>query len=105
MKPPWGAVLTHAIIPQLQSNQSIVLAAWIIGATVTPYAIILHSALTQHRVVPHGDVQKKRLFRFEIVDVSAAMGVASLVNMAMLVMAAGTFYQHGARNVGNLEQA
>ncbi|MGO9412722.1 MAG: Nramp family divalent metal transporter [Spirochaetia bacterium] len=105
VKPPWRAVLTHAIIPQLQSGQSIVLAAGIIGATVTPYAIILHSALTQDRVVPRGDIQKKRLFRFEIVDVSVAMGVASLVNMAMLVMAASTFYQHGIENVGTLEQA
>jgi manganese transport protein len=105
VKPPWGAVLTHAIIPQLEGNESILLAAGILGATVTPYAIILHSALTQDRVIPHGGIQKRRLFRFEIVDVSAAMGVASLVNMAMLVMAAGTFYQHGVKNVGTLELA
>ena len=72
---------------------------------MTPYAIILHSALTQDRVVPHGDIQKKRLFRFEIADVVVAMGIASLVNMAMLVMAAGTFYQHGMKDVGTLEQA
>jgi len=69
VKPPWGDVLTHAIIPQLEGTESIVLAAGILGATVTPYAIILHSALTQDRVVPHGDIQKKRLFRFEIADV------------------------------------
>jgi manganese transport protein len=77
----------------------------ILGATVTPYAIILHSALTQDRVVSQSDIQKKRLFRFEIVDVSVAMGVASLVNMAMLVMAAGTFHQYGVKDVGTLEQA
>jgi manganese transport protein len=105
VKPPWAEVLTHAVIPRLAGGESIVLAAGILGATVTPYAIILHSALTQNRVVPHGDIQKKRLFRFEIVDVVVAMGVASLVNMAMLVMAAGTFYQGGAKNVGTLEQA
>ena len=105
VKPPWADVLAHAVIPRLDGSESIVLAAGILGATVTPYAVILHSALTQNRVVPHGDIQKKRLFRFEIVDVTVAMGVASLVNMAMLVMAAGTFYQNGARNVGTLEQA
>ena len=105
VKPPWGEVLTHTIIPQFDGTESIVLAAGILGATVTPYAVILHSALTQDRVVPHDDIQKKRLFRFEIVDVVVAMGIASLVNMAMLVMAAGTFHQHGMRNVGTLEQA
>jgi manganese transport protein len=105
VNPPWGDVLAHAIVPRLEGTESIVLAAGILGATVTPYAIILHSALTQDRVVPHGDVQKKRLFRFEIADVIVAMGIASLVNMAMLVMAAGAFYQHGVRNVGTLEQA
>lgn len=105
VKPPWGEVLTSAIIPRLEGTESIVLAAGILGATVTPYAIILHSALTQHRVVPHGDIQKKRLFRFEIADVCIAMGIASLVNMAMLVMAASTFYQHGMKDVGNLPQA
>ena len=105
VKPPWGDVLAHAIIPRLEGTQSIVLAAGILGATVTPYAIILHSALTQDRVIPHGDLQKKRLFRFEIVDVIAAMGIASLVNMAMLIMAAATFFHHGAKDVGTLEQA
>ena len=105
VKPPWGVVLTHTIIPQFEGTASIVLAAGILGATVTPYAVILHSALTQGRVVPHDDIQKKRLFRFEIVDVVLAMGIASLVNMAMLVLAAGTFHQHGMRDVGTLEQA
>jgi manganese transport protein len=105
VKPPWGDVLAHAVIPRLDGTESIVLVAGILGATVTPYAIILHSALVQDRVVPHGDIQKKRLFRFEIADVIVAMGIASLVNMAMIVMAAGTFYQHGMKNVGTLEQA
>ena len=105
VKPRWGDVLTHAIVPQFEGIESLVLAAGILGATVTPYAIILHSALTQDRVVMQDDIQTKRLFRFEIVDVVVAMGIASLVNMAMLVMAAGTFHEHGMNNVGTLEQA
>ena len=105
VKPRWGDVLTHAIVPQFRGTGSLVLAAGIVGATVTPYAIILHSSLTQGRVVTQDDIQSKRLFRFEIVDVVVAMGVASLVNIAMLVMAAGTFHQHGMNNVGTLEQA
>ena len=105
VKPPWGQVVAHTFIPQFEGPESIVLAAGILGATVTPYAVILHSALTQDRVVPRNDIQRRRLFRFEIVDVVVAMGIASLVNMAMLVMAAGTFHQHGMRDVGTLEQA
>ena len=98
-------MVAHTFIPQLEGAESIVLAAGILGATVTPYAVILHSALTQDRVVPQNDIQKRRLFRFEIVDAVAAMGIASLVNMAMRVMAAGTFHQHGMKDVGTLEQA
>jgi manganese transport protein len=105
VKPPWSGVLTHAIIPRFEGTGSVVLGAGILRATVTPYAIVLHSALTQNRVVTHDNIQKKRLFRFEIVDVVVAMGVASLVNMAILVMAAGSFHQHGLKDVGTLEQA
>ena len=105
VKPPWSEVFAHTIVPQFEGTGSIVLAAGILGATVTPYAVILHSALTQDRVVPHDDIQRRRLFRFEIVDVVVAMGIASLVNMAMLVMAAGTFHQHGMNDVGSLAQA
>ena len=105
VKPPWGDVITHTFVPRFEGYESLVLAAGIVGATVTPYAIILHSSLTQHRVVPHSDLQRKRLFGFEIADVIVAMGTASLVHMAILVMAAGTFHQHGAKDVGTLEQA
>ena len=105
VKPPWCDVITHTFVPRLEGYESLVLSAGIVGATVTPYAIVLHSSLTQSRVVPHNDLQRKRLFRFEIADVVVAMGTASLVNMAILIMAAGTFHQHGAKDVGTLEQA
>jgi manganese transport protein len=105
VKPDWGAVLPHAVIPQFQGNESIILSVGILGATVMPHVIFLHSALTQNRIVGHGDAQKRRLFRYELVDVGVAMGVAGLVNGAMLVMAAGTFFQNGQHDVGTLEQA
>ncbi len=70
-----------------------------------PHAIFLHSALTQNRIVVRKDRLMKRLFRFEIIDVVIAMGVAGLVNGAMLVMAATTFHQRGYMDVGSLEQA
>jgi manganese transport protein len=86
-KPDWNAVAYHAVVPMFQGPESIVLAAGILGATVMPHAIYLHSALTQGRIVVKDPRLQKRLFRFEIIDVLIAMGMASLINGAMLIMA------------------
>jgi manganese transport protein len=83
----------------------VLLAAGILGATVMPHALFLHSALTQGRIVVRDPVQLKRLFRFEILDVLIAMGLAGLVNMAMLIMAASTFFNQGLHEVGSIEEA
>jgi len=104
VKPVWGDVLPHAVLPSFQGKESVVLAVGILGATIMPHAIFLHSALTQDRI-PHDASQRKRLFRFEIIDVIAAMGVAGLINAAMLIVAAGTFFVHGMHAVGTLEEA
>lgn len=104
VKPIWGDVLPHAVMPLFEGRESVVLAAGILGATVMPHAIFLHSALTQGRI-PHSPSQQKRLFRFEIVDVVFAMGVAGLINAAMLIVAAGTFFLNGKSGVGTLEEA
>ena len=92
-------------MPQFAGPQSVLLAAGILGATVMPHAIFLHSALTQHRIVVKEPSQMRRLFRFEVIDVAIAMGLASLVNMAMLIMAAATFYNTGTSSVGSIEDA
>ncbi len=102
--PVWGEVIFHAVVPQFSGTQSIVLATGILGATVMPHAIYLHSALTQSRVVTHDPAKLKRLFRFELVDVAIAMGVASLVNAAMLIMSASAFYPN-LSSIGTLEEA
>ena len=104
-KPNWSQVLYHAVVPQLNGTESILLATGIIGATVMPHAIYLHSALTQGRIVVHEPALLKKLFRYEVIDVVIAMGVASLVNGAMLIMAASTFYGKGLNTIGSLEQA
>jgi manganese transport protein len=104
-KPNWGNVLYHSVVPQFSGTESVLLATGIVGATVMPHAIYLHSALTQGRIVVRDPGQLKRLFRYEMVDVIVAMGIASLVNMAMLMMAASTFFKHGLTEVGTLEQA
>jgi manganese transport protein len=77
----------------------------ILGATVMPHVIFLHSSLTAGRIVTREPEQLHRLFRFELVDVLIAMGVAGLVNGAMLVMAAATFHTSGHADVGTIEEA
>jgi manganese transport protein len=104
-KPDWGRVLTHAVVPQFSGPESVLLAAGILGATVMPHAIFLHSALTQNRIVVREPTLLRRLFHFEVVDVLIAMGVASLINAAMLIMAASTFYNQGLTSVGTLQEA
>ena len=104
-RPEWNKVLYHSVVPQFSGTESILLATGILGATVMPHAIYLHSALTQGRIVVREPTQMRRLFRYELVDVLVAMGLASLINMAMLIMAASTFYQHGLTEVGTLEEA
>jgi manganese transport protein len=104
-KPDWGQVFFHATVPQFSGAESVLLATGILGATVMPHAIFLHSALTQDRIVVKDPVQLKRLFRFEIADVAIAMSVAGLVNAAMLIMAAATFFSSGATHIGTIEEA
>lgn len=104
-QPEWGAVLYHAVTPSFAGPQSVVLATGILGATVMPHAIFLHSALTQQRIVVSAPDQLRRLFRLEVVDVLIAMSLAGLVNAAMLIMAASTFYREGMTHVGTIEEA
>jgi manganese transport protein len=104
-KPDWGLVAYHSVVPQFAGSQSVLLATGILGATVMPHVIFLHSALTQNRIVTRDAVQLKRLFNFEVADVLIAMGVAGLINAAMLLMAAATFHAHGMTQVGTIEEA
>ena len=104
-KPDIKTLLYHSVVPQFSGTESILLATGILGATVMPHAIFLHSALTQQRIIVKHPDKLKKLFRFEIMDVFIAMGIASFVNMAMLIMSAATFHQHGYTNVATIEDA
>jgi manganese transport protein len=104
-RPNWGAIAYNAIVPRFQGTESVLLSAGILGATVMPHVIFLHSALTQGRIVTTDPQQLRRLYRFEITDVLLAMGLAGFVNAAMLIMAAATFHQHGLSQVGTIEEA
>jgi manganese transport protein len=103
--PDWGQVVHHAFVPQFAGSESVLLAAGILGATVMPHVIFLHSALTQRRIMVRTPAKLRRLFKFELVDVVIAMGVAGLINAAMLMMAASTFYGSGLTTVGTIQEA
>lgn len=104
-RPNWGQVLFHAVAPQFSGGSSVLLATGILGATVMPHAIFLHSSLTQGRIITRDPAQLRRLFRYEVLDVVIAMGLAGLINAAMLVMAAATFFNQGLTHIATIQEA
>jgi manganese transport protein len=104
-RPNWGQVVYHTFVPWLGGTQSVLFTVGIIGATVMPHVIYLHSSLTQQRIIPRSEQEARRIFRWSIPDVVIAMGLAGLVNMAMLYMAASTFFAHGQNNVADINTA
>ena len=100
VKPDWGQVAKGVLVPKINS-QSIYVAVSMLGATVMPHVIYLHSALVQHRVKedagtdhPEKWHRTMRHLRYELFDVLAAMNGAWLINSAMIVMAAAVFYKN-----------
>jgi len=103
--PDWAQVAWHSVVPQFAGGESVFLATGILGATVMPHVIFLHSSLTQARIVTLDVSRRRRLYRFEILDVAIAMGVAGLINAAMLIMAAAAFYRAGLTHIASIEEA
>jgi len=104
-RPDWTEVAVGALVPRFAGTESVLLATGILGATVMPHVIFLHSALTQHRIVPRNEAQAKLLYRFEVTDVLLAMGLAGVVNAAMLIMAASTFHARGLTAIATIDEA
>jgi manganese transport protein len=102
--PEWGQFFYHAVVPRLTGPDSVTLAVGIVGATVMPHAIYLHSAMMTNRVQSRTDEQRRRLIRYSNLEVVFALGLAGLVNMAMVAMAATMFHQ-GHSDVGEIETA
>jgi manganese transport protein len=94
-KPDFGAAGAAILRPRFADTQSVLLASGILGATVMPHVIYLHSALTQDRIIAGDTAQRRRIFRFEMIDIVIAMSLAGLINAAMLMMAAATFWAQG----------
>ncbi|MCL4528801.1 MAG: Nramp family divalent metal transporter [Chloroflexi bacterium] len=105
VRPDAATVFYYTFVPHFSGTESVLLATGILGATVMPHALYLHSALTQGRIVTDNPKQQRRLFHFELIDVFIAMGIASTINAAMLIMAAATFFNRGLTAVGTIEEA
>jgi manganese transport protein len=104
-KPDGGEVAKHLVLPGFSGSQSILLATGIIGATVMPHVIYLHSALTQKRVVGRDDEERRKILGFERVDVVIALSLAGIVNISMMVVAAGLFHGSGLAGIDTIEGA
>jgi len=103
-KPDWTAVGIHTLLPTLPNGEAVLVAVGMLGATVMPHVIYLHSQLVQWRKTPETDEQKMKHYRLERMDITIAMNIAFLVNAAMVVVAAAVFYARGLA-VESIEQA
>jgi manganese transport protein len=100
-----AGAIARGLIPGFDGKDSVLLAVGILGATVMPHVIYLHSALTQDRIRPRDTSERKLLLRFQRIDVFIAMGLAGLINMAMLVIAASVFHDTGLSHVDTIQGA
>jgi manganese transport protein len=104
-KPQWSSIAYHSVVPQLAGSNSVLLAVGIVGATVMPHAIYLHSSLTRDRIPTDTDADRKKVLWFSNIEVVVALGVAGLVNMAMLAMAAAVFFATGHKDIADINTA
>lgn len=93
--PEPASIFKGLFTPQFKGVDSVMLAAGILGATVMPHAIYLHSALTQKRVIGITESERKKIFQYEFFDVLIAMIIAGAVNASMLIVAASLFFDSG----------
>lgn len=101
---PKPTEVLSGLFPSFDGVGSILLATGILGATVMPHAIYLHSSLTQSRVIGRSEAEKKKIFKFEFFDIIIAMVIAGAINISMLVIAAALFHKRGM-DVSDLDVA
>lgn len=101
---PWLIVGQNMFLPQLPDDAAITVAVGLIGATVMPHALFLHSSLTQTRLKPQDDEQRARILKYSNIEVAIALGVAGIINIAMVIMFAAVFHV-GHPGVAKIETA
>jgi manganese transport protein len=102
---PSASGAAQGLVPRFHGPDSVYLAVGILGATVMPHAIYLHSALTSRRMPVHDDGERRRVLRFERLDIVVALGIAGIINMTMLAVAAKLFHEGGLSEVDTIPGA
>jgi manganese transport protein len=100
----WHSAAVNSVLPHLANGEALLLAVGIIGATVMPHAVYLHSGLTQARIPAHDEREKRKILRISNGEVMIALAISGLVNMAMVMMAASAFHA-GHSDVAQIETA
>ncbi|GAB2577857.1 Nramp family divalent metal transporter [Dyella jejuensis] len=100
----WADAGRQLLLPRLPDAQACVLAVGIIGATVMPHALFLHSGLTQARFPTRSENERRKVLRFSNIEVVVALTIAGVINLAMVMMAAGAFHA-GHRDVAEIQTA
>ncbi len=100
----WHAAAVGSVVPRLPDVNALSVVVGILGATVMPHAIYLHSGLTQNRAPARNDAGRRKLLRFSNLEVVVALSLAGLVNVAMVVMASGAFHA-GHPEIAQIETA
>ncbi len=103
-KPDWASAGLHVLMPSLPNGEAVMIAVGMLGATVMPHVIFLHSQLVQQRNKDLTEAQKKKHFKLERLDITIAMNIAFVINAAMVVVSAAVFYRNGMV-VNTIEQA
>ncbi|HEX2927433.1 MAG TPA: Nramp family divalent metal transporter, partial [Ruminiclostridium sp.] len=103
-KPDWAGAGLHVLMPSLPNGEAVMIAVGMLGATVMPHVIYLHSQLVQQRNKDLTDQQKKKHFRLERLDITIAMNIAFIVNASMVIVSAAVFHKNGLV-VETIEQA
>jgi manganese transport protein len=102
---PSARMALDGFVPRLTNSDAVYLAVGIIGATVMPHVIYLHSALTKGRVAVRDDAERRQVLRFERVDVIIALTVAGLINLAMMAVFAKLFHTPELSGVSSMQTA
>lgn len=103
-KPDWAAAGLHVLLPSLPNGEAVLIAVGMLGATVMPHVIFLHSQLVQERNTHTSDEAKKQHLKMERLDITIAMNIAFVINASMVIVSAAVFYRNGLV-VETIEQA
>lgn len=103
-KPDFGTIAIHTVVPMISGNKDLLIAVGMLGATVMPHVIYLHSELVQYRKNNFYGDEKLNHLKMEKLDIALAMNIAFIVNAAMVIVSAAVFYKNGMQ-VNTIEEA